>query len=266
METDMIRNKRKEVVGLALLLTAIVTAGVFLHTADCEPLSTAETTLFIEANRAYEKHAFATAAQKYEQIVAAGLEPGEILYNLGNCYFRMGELGMSIVYYERARTVMPRDQNLLTNILLADSRALDKITPPKVWAVARKLFVWCRMLTAREISLIFIAANAAFWASLAAFAIAKNRFVKIAVVLAGIILILSGTSYALGWTERRGLGTAVVVADEAEVRTGPGNYAVTFKLHDGTRLKLVDSREEWYQIRLADGKRGWIQTGEVERI
>ena len=235
----MIRNKRKEVVGLALLLTAIVTAGVFLHAADCEPLSTAETTLFIEANMAYEKNDFATAlfgGHAYELLV------------------------------ERARKVMPRDQNLLTNILLADSRALDKITPPKVWAVARKLFVWCRMLTAREISLIFIAANAAFWASLAAFAIAKNRFVKIAVVLAGIILILSGTSYALGWTERRGLGTAVVVADEAEVRTGPGNYAVTFKLHDGTRLKLVDSREEWYQIRLADGKRGWIQTGEVERI
>ncbi len=173
---------------------------------------------------------------------------------------------MSIVYYERARKVMPRDQNLLANILLAESRTLDKITPPKVWAVARKLFVWRRMMTAREISLIFIVANAVFWASLAALVVVKNRFVKIAVVLAGIILILSGTSYALGWTERRGLGTAVVVADEAEVRTGPGNYAVTFKLHDGTRLKLVDSREEWYQIRLADGKRGWIQTGEVERI
>ncbi|MCK5558592.1 MAG: SH3 domain-containing protein, partial [Candidatus Hydrogenedentes bacterium] len=55
-------------------------------------------------------------------------------------------------------------------------------------------------------------------------------------------------------------------ADEAAVQTGPGNYAVTFKLHDGTRLKLVDWREGWYQIRLADGKRGWIEADNVEKI
>jgi uncharacterized protein YgiM (DUF1202 family) len=143
---------------------------------------------------------------------------------------------------------------------------MDKITPPKVWAIVQNLFVWRQSLTARELSLIFIAVNAVFWVSLAALATVKKRSVKIAVVFAGIVLVLSGTSYALGWTERRGLGTAVVVADEAEVRTGPGNYAVTFKLHDGTRLKLVDSRVDWYQIRLADGKRGWIQAENVERI
>jgi tetratricopeptide (TPR) repeat protein len=262
----MIKSKRKKLVGLAFLLAAIGAAGVWSPAADCEPFSTAETTLFIEANMAYENNEFAAAEEKYKGILDGGVESGEVLYNLGNCYFRMGELGMAIVFYERARRLMPRNQNVVANILLAESRALDKITPPKVWAVAQKLFVWRRMLTAREISSIFIAANAVFWASLAALAIVKNRFVKIAVVLAGIILILSGASYALGWTERRGLGTAVVVPDEAEVRTGPGNYAVKFKLHDGTRLKLVDSREEWYQIRLADGKRGWMQTENVEKI
>jgi len=262
----MIRSKRKQVVGFAFLLAVIGTAGVLLSAADCEPFSISETTLLVEANMAYENNDFAAAQEKYKLILDGGTQSGEVLYNLGNCYFRMGKLGMAIVFYERARRFMPRNHNVLANILLAESRALDKITPPKVWAAARKLFAWRRMLTARETSLIFIAANAVFWASLAALAVMKNRFIKIAVVLVGIVLVVSGVAYVLNWTDRRGLGTAVVVADEAEVRTGPGDYAVTFKLHDGTRLKLVDSREEWYQIRLADGKRGWMQTEDVEKI
>ncbi|MCK5558192.1 MAG: tetratricopeptide repeat protein, partial [Candidatus Hydrogenedentes bacterium] len=256
---DTIQSRRTGVVTHALLLVSVGAVCLFPLISGSEKLSPGEDNLFEAANLAYESNDFAGAAEKYKQVRDAGIDSGEVLYNLGNCYFRMGRAGMAMVYYERARKFIPRNRNLLANIVLTESRAVDKITPLKVWVVARKLFFWHHRLTAREIALIFIAANAAFWASVATLAIARNRFVRIAVVLMGIILVLSGVSYTLSEIESRGLGTAVVVADEAAVQTGPGNYAVTFKLHDGTRLKLVDSREGWYQIRLADGKRGWIE-------
>ena len=232
--------------------------------AEQAPL--AEVTLFNEANAAYDGNDFAAAADRYKQALEAGLKTGEVLYNLGNCYFRMGKLGMAMVYYERARQFMPRNQSLLGNIALSESRALDKISPPKIRALGRKLFSWHRRLTARELSLILIAANAAFWASLATLAIRRSRSVKLAVVFIGIILVLSGFSHCLRQIERRGPGSAFVVTYDAEVRTGPGDYAVRFKLHDGTRVRLVDSREGWCQIRLADGKRGWIKAENVEKI
>jgi tetratricopeptide (TPR) repeat protein len=225
-----------------------------------------EEALFDQANKAYVGNDFATAAEKYKQLLGMGHESGEVLYNLGNCHFRMGELGKALVCYERAKRFMPRNRNLLDNIGLAESRAADRIVAPKFLSVLQKLLFWHYRLSARETSIVILAVNAAFWASLCVFALAKKRFVKAAVVVLGLMLVLLGGSYAFRELRRLGMGSAVVTAPEAEVRTGPGDYAVTFSLHDGARLKLVEAREGWYEIRLADGKRGWIERSKVERI
>ena len=49
----------------------------------------------------------------------SGLESGELHYNLGNAWFRLGELGPAILHYERARRSMPRDDDLAANLALA---------------------------------------------------------------------------------------------------------------------------------------------------
>jgi len=225
-----------------------------------------EEALFDQANQAYDGNDFATAAEKYGQLLDMGHESGEVLYNLGNCHFRMGELGRALVCYERAKRFMPRNRNLLDNIALAESRAADNIVAPKFMTVLKRLLFWHYRLNAREISMLILAVNAMFWVSLCVFAVAKKRFVKAAAVVLGLLLVLLGGSYAFRQLGHLGMGTAVVTAPEAEVRTGPGDYAVTFSLHDGARLKLVEAREGWYEIRLADGKRGWIERSTVERI
>ncbi len=262
-----IGNERKKAARQALmLLVAVGSIFAFPLFAGGGVVDQSGQPLLNEANQAYNGNDFATAAEKYKQLIDMGQESGEVLYNLGNCYFRMDELGRALVYYERARRFMPRNHNLLKNIALVESRAADEIAAPKFLAVVSRLFFWHYMLNARETSLLVLAANAVFWVSLCVLALVNKRFIRAAVVLFGSILILSGCSYALKEVERRGLGSAVVTADEAEVRTGPGDYAVTFNLHDGARLKLVEARDGWYEIRLADGKRGWIETDKVERI
>lgn len=251
----------------ALIMSVVVSLFcLFPRFVSCEVGGLGEETLFDQANQAYTGNDFATAAEKYGQLLDMGHESGEVLYNLGNCHFRMGELGRALVCYERAKRFMPRNRNLLDNIALAESRAADNIVAPKPMAVLKRLLFWHYRLNARETSTLILAVNAMFWAGLCVFAVAKKRFVKAAVVVLGLVLILLGGSYAFRELGRLGMGTAVVTAPEAEVRTGPGDYAVTFSLHDGARLKLVEAREGWYEIRLADGKRGWIERSKVERI
>jgi len=222
--------------------------------------------LFARANDAYNNNDFVTAVDMYKQLLDMGHECGEILYNIGNCYFRMDRIGMALVYYERARRFMPRNRNLLDNIALTESRAIDRVVVPTYQSVARAVLFWYYRLTAREVSYIVVGSNAVLWASLCMLAVARKRSVKVLAVLAGAILVLSGGAYVFRQLERRGLGDAVVTAEEAQVRTGPGDYAVTFRLHEGARLKLVEARDGWYQIRLADGKRGWIKAERTERI
>jgi tetratricopeptide (TPR) repeat protein len=222
--------------------------------------------LFGQANEAYNNNDFGTAAETYKKLLESGQECGEVLYNIGNCYYRMDKLGMALVYYERARRFMPRNRTLVDNIALTESRAMDRVVVPIFQTVARRLFFWHYRLTAREISLTVVASNVLFWVSLGILAAARKRFARVLVALAGAILILSGGSYAFKEVEHHSLGDAVVTAEEAQVRTGPGDYAVTFNLHDGARLKLVEARDGWYQVRLVDGKRGWIEADEVETI
>jgi len=273
-------TRQEETVGMWTMLrerTRVANHGfaaLVVLTALCLGTSSGEAAIagagarsvFDRANEAYNNNDFATAVDTYEELLNTGHECGEIMYNIGNCYFRMDKIGMALVYYERARRFMPRNRNLLDNIALTESRAVDRIVVPTFQVVARTLLFWHYRLTAREISCIVVVSNLAFWTSLGILAVARKRLVKVLAVLAGAILLLSGGSYVFGQVERRGLGDAVVVAEEAQVRTGPGDYAVTFSLHDGARLDLVEAREGWYQIRLADGKRGWIEADKVGKI
>jgi uncharacterized protein YgiM (DUF1202 family) len=60
---------------------------------------------------------------------------------------------------------------------------------------------------------------------------------------------------------------AVVVAEETEVRTGPGrNYMKSFDLHDGVELRVQKNRDGWCQIELSDGRRGWLHGSDIERV
>ena len=259
-------QRRQAVKYTLILLVPLSFFCLVTLVAESKMTGASAQSLLNQANQAYDNNDFAAAAETYKRLLDTGAECGEVLYNIGNCYFRMDRLGMALAYYEGARRFMPRNRNLLDNIALTESRTMDRIVTPTFQAVVQRVFFWHYRLTAREISLTVLAANAAFWVSLGFLAVVRRRVVRVVVGVAGVILILSACSYVLRQIDRRGLGRAVVTAEEAQVRTGPGDYAVTFNLHDGTRVKLVDTREGWYQIQLADGKRGWIEAESVERI
>jgi SH3-like domain-containing protein len=39
-----------------------------------------------------------------------------------------------------------------------------------------------------------------------------------------------------------------------------------FTLHEGTKVLVLDSVDNWKKIRIADGKIGWISTEEIKII
>ena len=91
---------------------------------------------FDEANRLYEQNKFAEARDAYETILRGGLVSGELYYNLGNAYYKTGDLGKAILNFERALRFMPNDDDLKHNLQLANLMIADRIeaTP--------RLFLW----------------------------------------------------------------------------------------------------------------------------
>ncbi len=80
---------------------------------------------FFEANQAYKNHQFQQAIDGYLHLIENGPENGQVYYNLGNAYFRRGDLGRAILSYERARLLIPRDGDLVFNLSHARNQTRD---------------------------------------------------------------------------------------------------------------------------------------------
>src|ERR1051326_9200952 len=86
------------------------------------------------ANEAYTKGNFAKAAEEYEKSIAEGYGSPELYYNLGNSYYKLDNIGKSILNYERAKKLAPQDEDIAFNLKLANQRTIDKIeTPPALF-------------------------------------------------------------------------------------------------------------------------------------
>ena len=114
-------------------LSRAVGAALLLVACGSAPFA-AQEAFFEEGNRLYQEGDFAGAVELYERILESGVESGELHYNLGNAWFRLGEIGPAVLHYERARRMMPRDDDLRANLELARSLTVDEITPlPGFW-------------------------------------------------------------------------------------------------------------------------------------
>jgi SH3-like domain-containing protein len=58
------------------------------------------------------------------------------------------------------------------------------------------------------------------------------------------------------------MGSAVTVKS-----TPAQNGTDLFILHEGTKVTITDGQlKDWKQVRVADGKEGWVETSQIEII
>ena len=102
------------------------------------------TDLMDEANAQYERGEFSGAAQQYEALIDSGYEDAVLYYNLGNAYFKNGDLGRAVLNYLRAEELSPRDADIRANLEFARARTVDDVEsggeslPASVSNVARR--------------------------------------------------------------------------------------------------------------------------------
>ena len=98
--------------------------------------SDSQTELFRQANAAYDSGNYEQAVELYNTIVDNGFDSWELRYNLGNAYYRLDNVGQSILNYERALRMAPGKKNIKDNLALARSHTTDNIEElPKLFLV-----------------------------------------------------------------------------------------------------------------------------------
>lgn len=252
--------------GRRMAAAALMVFGIFAVVPATTPDS-----LFARATDLYRTGSFAEAARTYESILAQGSTSGELYFNLGNAYYREGNVGRSILNFERAARLLPTDDDVAHNLRLARLRAVDRIDPvPEFFLV-----VWLRALSevisptaARNVFLILWTL---VFGSLVSLYLGRTaaivRWSRIAFFVAVPLAIIAGGVWLAQVTVLVDESSAIVLTPTVTARSSPDANAVdAFVVHEGAKVELGTSVDGWTRITLADGKVGWVRDGDVEKI
>jgi hypothetical protein len=227
--------------------------------------------LFVQANKQYQENAFGQAIDIYQQILKTGIQTPEVLYNLGNAYYKEKNLGYAILYYEKAKLLAPRDEDISRNLAIANARIVDKIDIIPDFFIKRWIFGLVNLLPSNTWAILSLVL---FTVALALFLLyffsGTRGLKKIGFYAAVALLLFSVLAFwcSNGRAESiAGNASAIVVEPSVTIKSSPdteGNNV--FVLHEGTRVMIIDSIENWKEIKLTDGNKGWVEKIAIEPI
>jgi tetratricopeptide (TPR) repeat protein len=215
---------------------------------------------FFKANQAYKIGDFQVAIDEYLRLIRSGLGGGQIYYNLGNAYFRAGQLGRAILEYERAQLLIPRDPDLNFNLSHARDQILDAIEEPR--GFVESAFFWLKSFNLGELFWSFAILNLLLWGILIIRLFHKSEWLYYMLLLILSSWFVSGLSFGLKYYWISSNDRAVILQKEVDILAGPEeDDTVLFKLHEGTVVYQERSEDGWSLVRLPDRKRGWVKSG-----
>ena len=223
------------------------------------------------ANQQYEAGEFQAAAETYEAIIAAGTADSSVYYNLGNAYFKQGDLGRAILNYRRAHALSPRDPDIAVNLRIARAQTVDQIEATAVGSIANFVEVAEDWLTLYEAGLLALALwlLIGFFALLAVLKPHWRRWTGFTIAVLALFLAIGLLSMASRFYRTQRYPPAVVVAEQVNVTSGPGDadqYLLEFTLHSGTEVLVLESRSGWRRVSLPGDLQGWVAADAIEPV
>jgi tetratricopeptide (TPR) repeat protein len=211
---------------------------------------------FDSANKLYEEGKFTDAASAYEKLARSGESSAALYFNLGNAFFKSGQIGRAVAAYRTAEQITPRDPDLRANLQFARNQTPAPTLSPGRWQR------WLGRLTVNEWTLL---AAGAVWLWLLLLAVQQWRpalkpalrtYVFSLALLAGLLC----ACVAATLRESRFTRTAIVITRDAPVRYGPlAESPTAFTVHDGAELRVLDQKDEWLQVSAGPRRIGWLR-------
>jgi len=221
--------------------------------------------LYFEANRAYQEDRYQEAINGYIELIGNGYVNGHLYYNLGNAYFRAGQLGRAILNYKRAQLLIPRDADLNFNLRYAIDQSQDAVSVDQNFL--KQAFFWLDEITLRELMWVFAVLNLLFWGILLLRLFRRPEWTYYVFIVLLTFWLVGGVSLGVKWHQFQTDRRAVILAGEVDVLAGPdSNDTVLFKLHEGTTVHRERIEDGWSLIRLSENKRGWLKSSDIEQI
>jgi len=220
----------------------------------------------LEANRAgnaYRAGRFEEALVRYVDLLAEpGESEGELLYNMGNCAYRLERYAEAVLYYRRALVRLPRDGEAVFNLRMAerqlntDSEAVEPfISALQALAGSFTLGEFLLLIGALQglglVGLVLLRRRYAAHSGTTALMV-----VLVLVGLAGAVRLVHGKWFP-------GPPYGVVLAEEITLRSEPHSaMPTTYELEAGTVLRVLEMSDRWMYVSHPEGS-GWTERAGV---
>ena len=227
--------------------------------------------LFSAANKFYQQENYEKALEHYQQIERQQLESAELYFNMANIYYKTNQVAPSVYYYEKALQLSPNDQDIKFNLEFANAMVIDNIEPlPK--SLGQKFIdvivlrftyeTWAKIC----VTLAFVFAIL-FLLYHFSYSTVKKRIYFVTSILT---VILVTTFLFFTFRNKHYVDNniqAIIFSSQADVKSAPtGSSDVYFELHEGTKVLVLETLDNWKKIRIADGKMGWINAADLKEL
>ncbi len=227
--------------------------------------------LFNKGNEFYAQEKFDSALYFYNEVLARSYESAELYYNMGNAWFKKKNYAKSILYYEKAKLLGPSDENIKHNLSMARINIIDKIDEVPEFIFKKWVNYFLSILPANGwavISLLF------FIIALASFVLyffsVRRMQKKIGFWIGSVLFIMSIFCFVGAYKSKNILvnnNSGIIMTPTVTVKSSPSlGGKDLFIIHEGTKVYIQDEESGWREIKISDGKQGWIKQEDIELI
>ncbi len=222
-----------------------------------------------KGNNFYQQKQYDSASWYFELIAAGKPQNKELYYNLGNTYYRLNKIGKAVLNYERALRVEPDFKEAKDNLILTQGRISNHIPyVPDIFFIK-----WWQSVTMPQKSVIWAFLSALIFIIIIILAI-YNRFKRssgktIPVQLQGFLGFLCICFLIPAfWSAKNSElhNNAVVMENDSPFMNPELKGKPLALIPEGTTVKIIGGKDNWLEIRLPDGRTGWMRQTLVEKI
>lgn len=214
---------------------------------------------------------FKEALHSWIELYNSGYTSASLNYNIGNAYFKIGDVPNAILFYERAYLLKPADENINYNLGIAKSLTVDRFQEiPELFFIRWFNFI-SLTLHGNTWSMISLGSFILCLVFLSIYIYTSKFRLKVAGFWVAVILIvISFLSISFSWQNRTLVFDShkgIIAAPQVSGKSSPDNSGTDlFVIHEGTKVSIGDEVGGWYEITLSDGNKGWIPSGTINII
>lgn len=226
---------------------------------------------FEKGNELYRQEKYAEAAQAYENVLKTKKHSPELYFNLGNAYYKLNKVAPAVYNYEKALLLDPGNKDIQTNLRFAHKMMVDEVKElPKVGftklladftsSFAYDTWAWIAVSLAMGFLLFFCG----YYFSATA-VLKRIFFIGMFVLAIGIAICVLSAIFEKDRlaSERPAIIFAAIVSVKSEPKTSAPDAVV---LHEGTKVQIVETLDNWHRVELPDGSEGWLESAAVKEV